>query len=482
MKRILSVCILAAMLLSMLTLSTFSAFALDEDLEATEETEAVEGETDAAEGETEETEEENSRLAAYRINWAAQSFYTYKYNETRTNDNYMKYFTVDKTARYINSTGTTSYDGSGGGRAYFSQQMFDITDSTHYEYCFKVKNNLNQEYAGIVFGFGEGLAYIMYGSFNNTALAPNTGESAITLYKGLHASASNDCSTGFESRFIKVDLDENGFGHYKIVYKGYDVSVYGLTDSENGVYEQIGSTIKLSTDAKVALGVYAMTELSGPNRTVNLSDCMLYAMNEATAEILAPYDDGSCEFLDFIKTAEKEHLEEDCVPESYGEFKEAIDEGKALIEGWEFTQTDIDDAKKKIELAMELLDFVEPDFTALSGAIAQFDALVKTEYTLDSYNAAAEAVNAGRELLNATEVKQSQVNAAVEAISSKITALVRTGYTNNNMESASSTETLSTDQSQAQSGCGGCGSSASVGAIVIVGIVGTAVALKKKED
>ena len=78
MKRILSVCILAAMLLSMFTLSTFSAFALDEELEATEETDAVEGETDAAEGETEETEEENSRLAAYRINWATQSFYTYK--------------------------------------------------------------------------------------------------------------------------------------------------------------------------------------------------------------------------------------------------------------------------------------------------------------------------------------------------------------------------------------------------------------------
>ena len=36
MKRILSVCILAAMLLSMFTLSTFSAFALDEELEATE--------------------------------------------------------------------------------------------------------------------------------------------------------------------------------------------------------------------------------------------------------------------------------------------------------------------------------------------------------------------------------------------------------------------------------------------------------------
>ena len=480
MKRILSVCILAAMLLSMFTLSTFSAFALDEELETTEETDAAEGETEETE-DSEQAAEEDPRLAAFRINWATQSFYTYKYNETRTNDNYMKYFTVDKTARYINSTGTTSYDGSGGGRAYFSQQMFDITDSTHYEYCFKAKNNLSDEYAGIVFGFGEGLAYIMYGSFNNTALAPNNGESAITLYKGLHASASNDCSTGFESRFVKVDLDDNGFGHYKIVYKGYDVSIYGLTDRENGVYEQIGSSIKLANDSKVALGVYAMTELSGPNRTVNLSDCLLYAMNEATAEILAPYDDGSCEFLDFIKTAEAEHLEEDCVPEGYAEFKEAIDEGKALIEGWEFTTTDIADAKKKIELAMELLDFVEPDFTALSGAIAQFDALVKTDYTLDSYNAAAEAVNAGRELLNATEVRQSQVNAAVEAISAKITALVRTGYTNN-MESASSTETLSPVAGGAQSGCGGCGSSASVGAIIIVGIVGTAAVLKKKKE
>ena len=107
MKRFLSLIIVAAFLFSMFS---FNAFA------------------------EEETEAEAERLACFRVDWAASSYYTTTYDETRTNDNYMKYYNVDKTSRYINSTGATSYNGTGGGRAYFIQQNFAINDSTHYEY------------------------------------------------------------------------------------------------------------------------------------------------------------------------------------------------------------------------------------------------------------------------------------------------------------------------------------------------------------
>ena len=79
------------------------------------------------------------KQACYRIKWSDTSFYTYAYNEKKTDGNYEKYFNVEKTSRYIYSTGTTSYEGSGGGRAYVSQRMFAINDSTQYEYIFKAK-------------------------------------------------------------------------------------------------------------------------------------------------------------------------------------------------------------------------------------------------------------------------------------------------------------------------------------------------------
>ena len=457
MKRFLSLIITAAFFISMFS---FNAFA--------------------------EENEEAEKLACYRVDWAASSYYTTTYDETRTNDNYMKYYNVDKNARYINSTGTTDYDGTGGGRAYFIQQNFAINDSTHYEYYFKAKNNVEKEYAGIVFGFGGNLAYIMYGSFNNTAESPNTGVSSIKLTKGLHASSSKDCSTGYEERFLKVDLDNEGFGHYKIVYKGYDVSVYGLTDRAKGVYTQIGSSIKLPSDGEIALGVYARTEPNGPNRTVHLSDCLLYAMNEKSQQMIGFNDDGSCRLLSLIKEAKTNYSVADNTAATYRELMREVEAAEELLEKWSFTSTELSQAEKNLEDALDQMEVNKADLSKLKAAISTFEALIAKEYTEISYKMVAQAVDEAKELLTKDSVRQSRVDYAVTRILDRIEMLVPSGYKAPSVDGSDtgmvgSESSTDTNGQSVEKGCKSVVVGAS--AFTIAGLIGlSALIVKKKED
>lgn len=451
MKRILSLIMIATIFLG---LFSFTAFA--------------------------EKEEDAEKLACYRVNWSAHSYYTKTYDESRTNDNYMKYFNVEKTSRYINSTGTTSYDGSGGGRAYFLQDQFAISDSTHYEYVFKAKNNIEKEYAGIVFAFGGGLAYIMYGSFDNTAESPNTGVSSIHLTKGLHSSSSKDCSTGHQNRFLKVDVDNEGFGHYKIVYNGYKVTAYALTDRANGVYTQIGSSITLPSGSEVALGVYARTELKGPNRTVYLSDCALYAMNNAAKQELSSYDDGTCRLSNLIQEAKTNYSEVDNTAPTYRQLMRAVEAAENLLESWDFSASELSETEKNLEDALDMMEMNEADLTKLKAAVASFDALNSKEYTEISFKMVEQAVAEGKELLTKESARQSRVDYVTELILDRMQMLVPSGYIAPEETSETIIESYTDDQ-QIEKGC----KSAIVGssAFVVAALIGAAAfAVKKKED
>ena len=461
MKRILSLIIVVTMFIGVFS---FSAFA--------------------------EENEEAKKLACFRINWATQSYVTYDYSTKKnTPTNYELYYTVDKTARHIYTTGTVDYDRKGGGRAYFSLQTFAINDSTHYEYVFKAKNNIEKEYAGIVFAFGGGLAYIMYGSFNNTAAEPNTGVSSIKLTKGLHASSSQDCSTGYDERFLKVALDNEGFGHYKIVYKGYNVSVYALTDIEKGVYTQIGSSIKLPSDAQVALGVYARTENNGdPNHTVNLSDCLLYAMNEQAQQVIGFNDDGSSRLSELIIEAKTNYSEADNTAATYRELQRAIEAAENLLNTWSFTSYQLSEVEKNLEDALDQMEVNEADLTKLKAAIASFDALIAKEYTEISYKMVEQVVAEARELLTNKSARQSRVDYAAERILDRIAMLVPSGYKAPNSEvdgSESSSDesgfSTETGEESFERGCKSVVAGASVFAVAaLIGV--SAFTVKKKED
>lgn len=460
MKRILSLIIAATFLISVFS---FNAFA--------------------------EENEEAKRLACYRIDWSKQSYVTYDYSTKKnTPANYELYYTVDKTSRYIYTTGTVDYQRKGSGRAYFSLQTFAINDSTHYEYVFKAKNNIDKEYAGIVFAFGGGLSYIMYGSFNNTAKSPNAGVSAINLTKGLHASSSQDCSTGFDERFLKVDLDNEGFGHYKIVYKGYNVSVYALTDIEKGTYTQMGKSIKLPSDAKVALGVYARTEKNGdPNYTVNLSDCLLYAMNSQTEQILFGYDDGTCRLLSLIEEAKTNYSAADNTGATYRELMREVQAAEELLESWNFSSSQVSDMEKRLDDALDQMEVKEADKSKLKAAITSFEALIAEEYTELSYKMVLQAINEGKALLSKEDARQSRIDNALKRIVDRMTMLVPSGYKapeTNVVETgaeSSSESSTGTDNVGVEKGCKSILVGSSIlGIFALVGVA--AIVVKKKED
>ena len=462
MKRILSLIIVAAVFLGMLS---FSAFAQEN--------------------------EEVKRLACYRIDWSAQSYVTYDYSTKKNTDtNYELYYTVDKTARYINTTGTTDYSGSGSGtntRAQFSQQTFTINDSTHYEYLFKAKNNTNGEYAGIVFAFGNGLPYIMYGAFNNTGVAPNTGVSDIILTKGVHASNSLSYTTGHNRSYLNLALDSEGYGHYKIVYDGYDVSVYGLIDVEKGVYRKMGDSIKLPSDSKVALGVYARVQNSGSvNRTVNLSDCLLYAMNEQAKQIIGFSDDGSARLSNLIEEAKTNYNSADNTAATYRELMREVEAAEALLEKWTFTSAELSQVEKNLDDALDQMEVNKADMTQLQSAIASFDALNSMEYTNISYKMVEQVVLEARELLTKTSVRQSRVNDMVTRILDRMEMLVPSGYKAPSVDESDtgmsgSESWTDTDMEPIEKGCKSSVVGASAFAVAaLIGV--SAFALKKKED
>ena len=462
MKRILSLIIVVTMFIGVFS---FSAFA--------------------------EENEEAKKLACFRINWATQSYVTYDYSTKKnTPTNYELYYTVDKTARYIYTTGTVDYDRKGGGRAYFSLQKFAINDSTHYEYVFKAKNNIEKEYAGIVFAFGGGLAYIMYGSFNNSAAEPNTGVSYITLTKGLHAASGKDCSTGFEGRYLKVALDSEGFGHYKIVYNGYKVSVYAITDMEKGTYTQLGSTITLPNDAEIALGVYARTEKNGdPNYTVNLSDCLLYAMNDQAKQAIGSLDDGSARLASLIEEAKANYSATDNTGPTYRELMRVVEDAQALLDSWNFTAEQINQMEKELDDALDQMEVNEADLTKLQAAIASFEALISEEYTTISYGMVAQTVTEAKALLSKENVRQSRVDDATAEILSRMEMLVPSGY-KAPVSGSDGSESVSDGGSESSTETGeetferGCKSAiAGVSALVVASLIAvSALAIKKKED
>lgn len=438
-----------------------------------------------------EESEEATRLACYRINWATQSYVTYDYSTKKNNPtNYELYYTVDKTARHIKTTGTTNYDGSGTGtntRAQFSQNTFTINNSTHYEYLFKAKNNIEGEYAGIVFAFAGGLPYIMYGAFNNTGVSPNTGVSDIILTKGVHQSSSLSYTTGHKRSYLKLALDNEGYGHYKIVYNGYNVSVYGLIDSEKEIYRQMGDSIKLPNDAKVALGVYARVKNGGGvNRTVNLSDCLLYAMNTQAKQMISFYDDGTCRLSQLINEAKTNYSAADNTAATYRELMREVEAAENLLDKWDFTLSEISEAERNLDDALDQMEVNEADFTQLKATISSFEALNPKEYTEISYKMVETVVNEAKGLLTKDSVRQSRVNDTVTRILDRIEMLVPSGYKAPATDEVIGTESGSesgtdTDYSSVEKGCKSIVVGSSIlGIGALVGVA--AIVVKKKED
>ena len=150
-------------------------------------------------------------------------------------------------------------------------------------------------------------------------------------------------------------------------------------------------------------------------------------MNDAAAAKLASMSDGSIELLDYIATIEKQYPAEDFDEETYSALVSAIDAAKKLVNDGTYTATQISAARSAIDSALVLLEYLEPDFTALEELIAKAEALNENDCDADAYSALMTSVDAAKALIEKEEVRQSEINAMEADLRAKYEAAAPEG-------------------------------------------------------
>ena len=203
--------------------------------------------------------------------------------------------------------------------------------------------------------------------------------------------------------------------------------------------------------------------------------------------------------LDAAIADAKKFAELDYTPNTFNPLKEALAAAEALSANAEATQSDVDVATKAVNDAIAAL-VKRADKSALQPAI---DEAKKTIDLKEYYQGNTVAwrmfenqYNKLVALLADDNATQADVDSAIADLAAKKAELVVTEgmtlpteptetdapATDAPATDAPATDAPATDAPAADSGCGGCGSSAALSALAIVGVIGTAVVLKKKED
>lgn len=446
---------------------------------------------------------------SYAVDWSSMSYKGYWYDELKTDSQYK--LTATKSSLSTSPLKGTDTER----RAFVANKTFAITSNTKYEYVFQAKNDTNYKYGGVVFAFGGGIAYFVYGSFNNVADAPNDGNCDIRVQKGLDYQEGKSCNTGFTRSYIKAALDSDGYGTFKVVLDGYKASVYVLTDASAGTYTMVGNSITLSSDAKIAFGAYYRgADTNGP-RTLVVRNAVLTAVNEAAAEKIVP---GAYDFIDYVSKVEKDYLEADYTKETFTAFADALKAAKELIKNGDFDATKISSAKSAIDSAVILLELKDTDFTALKALADEAALINEADCDPDAFAAMKTSLEKAQALLEAGASTQSEVDAMLAELEARLDALgldedkftdeeKDTGAESDSgsgsgsdsgsgsgsesgFESDSAQVSLSTGYSTdsvgsdttANAKAGGCGSSIAVSSLLAALTVGAVFVFKKKED
>lgn len=437
---------------------------------------------------------------SYAVDWSDMSFTGYWYDELKTDSQYTLNATVDSlSATPLKGTSTER-------RSFVANKTFEITEETKYEYVFQAKNDTDYKYCGVVFAFAGGVPYFVYGSFNNVADDPNDGNCDIRVMKGLDYQNGKSCGTGFTRSYIKVDLDADGYGTFKVVVDGYTASIYGLTDAAAGTYTLVGNSITLPTGAKIAFGAYYRgVESDGTPKTLVIRNAVLTALNEATAENIAP---GAYEFIDYVSKVETDYLPADYTKTSFDAFSAALNEAKELIKSGVFDTVEIASAKSAIDSAVLLLEPADTDFSALEELVTRASLIDDTDCDPDAFAAMTASLEAAQAILEAGEAKQSEVDAVFADLEAKVKAVDPDGtddtedadgadddfisdgesdsYVESGMTDLSQSTGNATDAFTADAGIkkntSGCGASVALSSLVAAVTVGAIFVFRKKED
>lgn len=421
MKRLISVLVLVAMMLaSVLAMIPASA---------------VEGEENVA----------GAPVATYNVNWkklvnrgVMKGQWCFAASETY--NNFENFYNITAT----DTAFETSYKGTSIQRQYYSTQMFDITADTHYEYVFEVKNNPDRPTgtAGVVFAFAinENL-YVENGDFKDfegTAQAPYwlNGEFGNDSDSGEHFEVSVNCGwqadedsgyvLGYKSGssagcdisagtgVAKINAD--GYSTFKVVYNGLDVSFFYLDANDAWVEIFVGRDSVLPEGSKVTFGVY-----NRDNRMAFLRNCKLYAMDEATALIMAK---NAATYS--IAAGDKEIAKGGYTTTTTTALTTALEAAKALVADEAATAAALIEATANVETAIDGL-LVGAIKTALVAKIAEAEAALTEDKFADKaelWAAYAEKLAAAKALVENVDALQPETDAMVEELRAAMIALI----------------------------------------------------------
>lgn len=440
----------------------------------------------------------------FEVDWTALAFTTYNENGTELDEfTFLDSFEVTKTATTL---GVSRISGGIQSNSYISTSQFAITSETDYTYEVMAKNNNSLKYSGVPFAIdADGIVYFVYGSFNNkndTDGAPSTNMSYVISAKGdFNKKYPNTLGETNEVYFKKLQLSSDGFASMKFEYNGLTVSVY--VKDESGSYSHIGEDITLPEGSKLVFGVFSRDNHNNGNRTTTVKNAKITANNDVSvANMVIASDNGASELKLEIARAEKDYLEVDYTKSTFRAYKTALEAAKVVAEDSFSTADEVSAAATDLQVAISDLELAEPDFTELEEAIEEAEGLKANKYTDISYNMVVDAVDEAKELIDTADVKQSQVNAALDTLKGRIDGLVLVeGAEDDEEEDPDADEdadantdvpatqapipqvpvaTGTTAAPVAKKGCGAA-ISTTVAVITLVSTLGTALVIKKKD-
>ena len=291
-------------------------------------------------------------------------------------------------------------------RSYYSSTMYKITETTYYEYTVSATNYRAYGYAGIVFAYGKNLPYILYGSFDNTEDDTEengvySGDSKIVI---THGNKGEEVSDNAYPRFAL----EDDYGTVKVVYDGYDVSVYALTAEGWEHCEENDYTLP-ENDAYVCVGVLNRDGTGNSQRTMSLRNASITAKGREAAAILAGASEAKIALAVALDKAYGISIFSDYTEASVEAFNTAIANAEAIFTDATKTDGDFAAAKEAVETALVVK---KADLTALEAAYIQLKSAGTSNYNLAEAALLMEAEAAFKN----DKIAQSEVDAIVAKI------------------------------------------------------------------
>ena len=371
----------------------------------------------------------DTALATYNVNWKS----LHESNKMRANwkneergygatSEFLELYTVTATENSLavglkTDYDTTKYDDGYEQRTYYSTEMIALTETTYFEYVFSGKNNRPTGFGGFVFAYDTNkYPYILAGAIDNRSDEPHESESELRIRKGVHDAVMSGTT---EKVWLTLALDSDGCGTAKIVFYGYNVSVYGLTDAVNGTYTKAeGLDFTLPEGSMIAPGVFSRDSYETNQRTVTIKNAAITAHNYESVAIMNGVAADKGDLAKAIDLALDRIASDVYVADTETALTAAVNDAKTVLNNTEADATAIGDAIAAIENVTLTLKATTDDKAALQASLTLANALTEkpATATTDEWNDFVEARNAAQDAYDNAEASKTAVADAKSAL------------------------------------------------------------------